>query len=78
MALIRQGTDQVINSVDEINSVLNGQVAATREIAEQVEGVSKGTHELSVSAGQSAQTAHDLERLAVELEQLAARFRLTA
>ena len=78
MAQIRQGTDQVINSVDEINSVLNGQVAATREIAEQVEGVSKGTHELSVSAGQSAQTAHDLERLAVELEQLAARFRLTA
>ncbi|MCU1717585.1 methyl-accepting chemotaxis protein [Pseudomonas sp. 5P_3.1_Bac2] len=74
IAQIRQGTEQVIRAVDDISGVLRAQVEATREIAEQVEGVSAGTSELSQGAGRSAEAAAGLESLAAELDQLSARF----
>lgn len=74
VAQIRQGTEQVIRAVDDIGFVLKGQVEATREIAQRVEGVSLGTMTLSQNAGRSAEAAADLDRLATRLDQLSARF----
>ncbi|TDF85952.1 methyl-accepting chemotaxis protein [Pseudomonas sp. H9] len=74
VAQIRLGTEQVIRAVDDIGKVLKSQVAATREIAQQVKGVSAGTGELAANAGRSAAAAADLDRLAVSLERLSARF----
>ncbi len=74
VGLIRSGTEQVIGAVDGIGSVLQGQAAATREIAQRIEGVSTATGELSANAERSAAAAADLERLASHLNQLSARF----
>ena len=74
VGLIRSGTEQVIGAVDGIGSVLQGQAAATREIAQRIEGVSNATGELSANAERSAAAAADLERLASHLNQLSARF----
>jgi methyl-accepting chemotaxis protein len=72
---IRAGTAEVIVAVNEITEVLKGQAAATREIAQRVEGVSVGAREMSVSAADSADAALELQRLASELEGMAQRFR---
>ncbi|OMG61730.1 chemotaxis protein [Stutzerimonas balearica] len=74
VGMIRSGTDEVIGAVDGIGSVLQGQAAATREIAQRIEGVSNATGELSANAERSARAAADLERLAAQLNQLSARF----
>ncbi|MCQ4266724.1 methyl-accepting chemotaxis protein [Pseudomonas stutzeri] len=74
VGMIRSGTGEVIGAVDGIGSVLQGQAAATREIAQRIEGVSSATGELSANAERSARAAADLERLAVQLNQLSARF----
>ena len=74
VGMIRSGTEEVIGAVDGIGSVLHGQAVATREIAQRIEGVSSATGELSANAERSARAAADLERLAVQLNQLSARF----
>ena len=74
MAQIRGGTEEVIRSVDHIATVIQEQVLVTREIVERVESVSRGTGELSANAGRSAIAAADLERLAISLNELSARF----
>ncbi len=74
VGMIRSGTEEVIGAVDGIGSVLQGQAAATREIAQRIEGVSSATGELSANAERSARAAADLELLAVQLNQLSARF----
>lgn len=75
VAQIREGTAEVIVAVNEITEVLRGQAAATREIAQRVEGVSEGAREMSASAADSAAAAVGLQRLASELEGMAQRFR---
>ncbi|SFQ63478.1 methyl-accepting chemotaxis protein [Halopseudomonas formosensis] len=75
VAQIREGTAEVIVAVNEITEVLRGQAAATREIAQRVEGVSEGAREMSASAADSAAAAVQLEHLASELEGMAQRFR---
>ena len=75
VAEIRAGTGKVINAVNEISSVLQGQGSATREIAVRVEGVSDGAQEMSGSAAQSAAAAAELQRLASELERLTQQFK---
>lgn len=77
VAAIRAGTVEVITAVNEIREILNGQSTATREIAQEVEGVASGVHQMSESAADSASAALELERLAVELEQMAQQFRVT-
>jgi methyl-accepting chemotaxis protein len=74
VGMIRSGTEEAIGAVDGIGSVLHGQAVATREIAQRIEGVSSATGELSANAERSARAAADLERLAVQLNQLSARF----
>ncbi|MCL5041291.1 MAG: methyl-accepting chemotaxis protein [Gammaproteobacteria bacterium] len=76
VATIRSGTAEVITAVNEISEILNGQAGATREIAQEVEGVSSGVSEMSHSASNSARAAEELERLAGELETMAGRFTL--
>ncbi|AQZ96515.1 hypothetical protein BVH74_17940 [Halopseudomonas phragmitis] len=77
VAAIRAGTVEVITAVSEIREILNGQSTATREIAQEVEGVASGVHQMSESAADGASAALELERLAVELEQMAQQFRVT-
>ena len=71
---IRLGTEQVIRAVDDSGTVLQAQLAATREIPLRVEGVSACTGELSANAGHSAASAADLDRLTAGLDQLSVRF----
>jgi methyl-accepting chemotaxis protein len=74
VAQIRNGTDDVIRSVDTIATVITEQVRVTREMVIRVESVSTGTGALSANAGRSAVAASDLEQLARALDQLSARF----
>ncbi|BDX20174.1 histidine kinase [Halopseudomonas aestusnigri] len=76
MATIRQGTGEVIQAVNQISHILNGQSTATREIAREVEGVSVGVRHMSGTAAESAAAAVELERLAGELELMAGRFQV--
>ena len=72
---IRAGTAEVIVAVNEITEVLKGQAAATREIAQRVDGVSVGARDMSASAADTATAAVELQGLASELETMARRFR---
>ncbi|MBI4743080.1 MAG: methyl-accepting chemotaxis protein [Betaproteobacteria bacterium] len=73
---IRGATDLVAQAVEGIGLTLQEQVAASRDISSRVENVSHGAGELAAGAQRTATSARELERLAVALEELSARFRV--
>jgi len=62
--------------VEEITSAIREQGSATNNIALQVERIAQMSEESSAAAGHSAQTAQDLDRLAVDMQQIVSAYRL--
>ena len=73
---IRDSAQRVTNAVDDISLALKEQTVAARDIAQKVERIAQGSEENSAVVAQTASSAHRLEQLARELNELASRFRV--
>jgi aerotaxis receptor len=73
---IRSSAERATQAVDDISLALKEQTVAARDIAQKVERIAQGAEENSVVVARTAESAHHLEELAVELNALAARFRV--
>lgn len=73
---IREGAEQATRAVDEISNSLKEQVAAAREIAQQVEQIAQGAEENSATASQTSAAARQLEGLAQHLYKISSRYKI--
>ena len=73
---IRDSAEHATRAVDDINLALKEQAVAARDIAQKVERIAQGSEQNSAAVAQTAASAHRLEQLAGELNNLAARFRI--
>jgi methyl-accepting chemotaxis protein len=73
---IRDSAQRVTHAVDDISLALKEQTVAARDIAQKVEHIAQGSEENSAAVAQTAASAHRLEQLASELNELASRFRI--
>ena len=62
--------------VEEIAEAIREQGSATNNIATQVERIAQMSEESSAAAGNSAQSASELDRLANEMHDVVAAYRL--
>ncbi|MEO8409568.1 MAG: methyl-accepting chemotaxis protein [Propionivibrio sp.] len=62
--------------VDEISTAIREQGSATNAIAAQVERIAQMSEESSAAAGHSARSAHDLDALAAQMQQIVSAYRL--
>lgn len=62
--------------VEEIASSIKEQSTATNNIATQVERIAQMSEESSAAAGHSADTAHELDRLATDMQKIVSAYRL--
>ena len=73
---IRASAEKVTRAVDDINLALKEQSVAAREIAQKVERIAQGAEQNSAAVNQTESSAQHLRTLAVELQELAGRFRV--
>jgi methyl-accepting chemotaxis protein len=73
---IGEGSRHAVGMVEEITSAIREQGSATNNIALQVERIAQMSEESSAAAGNSAQTAQDLDRLAVDMQHIVSAYRL--
>lgn len=73
---IKEGSEQVMRVVNEINSALKEQAQASSEIAHQVESIVTMSDENATTAKNMAAAAANLEHLATNLNKVVLRFRL--
>ena len=73
---IGQGSRNAVGMVGEIAEAIREQGAATNNIATQVERIAQMSEESSAAAGNSAQSASELDRLANEMHEVVAAYRL--
>ncbi len=73
---IGQGSRSAVGMVEEIAEAIREQGAATNNIATQVERIAQMSEESSAAAGNSAQSASELDRLAGEMHEVVAAYRL--
>jgi len=73
---IRDSAERVTHAVDDISLALREQTVAARDIAQKVERIAQGAEQNSAAVARTADSAHRLEQLARELDELASRFRL--
>jgi aerotaxis receptor len=73
---IRDSAERATHAVDDISLALKEQTVAARDIAQKVERIAQGSEENSAAVAQTAASAHRLEQLARELNELASRFRI--
>ena len=73
---IGQGSRNAVGMVGEIAEAIREQGAATNNIATQVERIAQMSEESSAAASNSAQSASELDRLANEMHDVVAAYRL--
>jgi methyl-accepting chemotaxis protein len=71
-----EGSRKNRERVDEITEAIREQAVAMNEIAVQVERIAQMSEECSAAAGSSADTSRELDRVAKELRQIVATYRL--
>ena len=74
--LIGEGSQNAVGMVEEIASAIREQATAMNNIATQVERIAQMSEESSAAAGQSADTAHDLDRLATDMRHIVSTYKL--
>ncbi|SFN09581.1 methyl-accepting chemotaxis protein [Formivibrio citricus] len=73
---IGEGSRNAVGMVEEITTAIREQGTATNNIAIQVEKIAQMSEESSAAAEESARAAHDLDRLAGEMHDIVAAYRL--
>ena len=76
MRQIGVGARGAVGMIGEIAEAIREQGAATNNIALQVERIAQMTEENSAAAGNSAQAANELDRLATDMQQIVSAYRL--
>ncbi|MBI3140643.1 MAG: methyl-accepting chemotaxis protein [Rhodocyclales bacterium] len=76
MHSIREGTDRVVMTVNEISGALKEQSAAANSIAASVEEVAQMSEETNAAMREAAGTARELERLAENVRGAVGKFRV--
>ena len=73
---IGQSSRNAVGMVEEISEAIREQGSATNNIATQVERIAQMSEESSAAAGNSAESAQQLDRLATDMRQIVAAYRL--
>lgn len=73
---IGEGSRSAVSMVEEITAAIREQGSATNNIATQVERIAQMSEESSVSASTGAESAHELDRLAAEMQRIVSAYRL--
>ncbi|MBZ0132245.1 MAG: methyl-accepting chemotaxis protein [Rhodocyclaceae bacterium] len=73
---ISGGAQKVVSSVNEISNALKEQSVASNEIASNVEKIAQMSEENSAATREAADTAHQLEELALATRQAVSQFRV--
>jgi methyl-accepting chemotaxis protein len=76
MVGISDGAGRVVSAVNEISSALKEQSVASNEIASNVERIAQMSEENSAATREAADTARQLEALAVDTRNAVSRFRV--
>ena len=76
MRQIGEGARGAVGMIGEIAEAIREQGTATNNIASQVERIAQMSEESSASAGNSAQAAQDLDRLAADMQRIVSTYRL--
>ena len=76
MRHIGEGARGAVGMVEEIAGAIREQGAATNNIAMQVERIAQMSEQSSAAAGQSAQSASEVDRLARDMQQIVGAYRL--
>ena len=73
---IGQSSRNAVGMVEEISRAIREQGSATNNIATQVERIAQMSEESSAAAGNSAESANEPDRLATDMRQIVAAYRL--
>ncbi|HAF44046.1 MAG TPA: methyl-accepting chemotaxis protein, partial [Gallionellaceae bacterium] len=73
---IRDAAQHAAHAVDDINSAIQEQSLAARDIAQRIEKIAQGTEENNLASAQTAASAQQMTDLSKQLDELAARFRI--
>ena len=76
MQQINESSTSVISAINDISSTLQEQLSASLDIAKNVEKIAQMTEESSAAVSEVSSAATSLERLAVELQQEVAHFKI--
>ncbi|WP_287878334.1 methyl-accepting chemotaxis protein [Aquitalea sp.] len=76
VSTLRDSARHVAGIVDELNTALREQAAAATEVAQKIETIVQHAEEASATAHNTAQSADAVERIAVDMEKLVARFQV--
>ncbi len=74
--LIGEGSRNAVGMVEEITTAIREQATAMNNIASQVERIAQMSEESSAAAGSSAESAQNLDRHAVDMQQIVSAYRL--
>jgi methyl-accepting chemotaxis protein len=73
---IGEGTQRAVTAVNEISNALKEQSSASNEIASSVEKIAQMAEENHAATREAAETAHQLESLALGVRGAVGRFRV--
>ncbi len=73
---IGESSRNAVGMVEEITEAIREQGSATNTIATQVERIAQMSEESSAAAGNSSESAHELDRLASEMQHIVSAYRL--
>jgi len=73
---IGESSRNAVSMVEEITEAIREQGSATNNIATQVERIAQMSEESSAAAGNSSHSAHELDRLATEMQRIVSDYRL--
>ena len=76
MIKVGNGSREAVSMVGEISSAMREQTQASLSIAQQIENVAQMSEEGSAAASESARSAHSLEQLASNMQNIVAAYRL--
>jgi methyl-accepting chemotaxis protein len=76
VATLRDSAQHVAGIVDELNTALREQASAATEVAQKIETIVQHAEEASATAHNTAESADAVERIAVDMEKLVARFQV--
>lgn len=73
---IGEGSRNAVGMVGEITEAIREQATAMNNIATQVERIAQMSEESSAAAANSADTAHDLDRLATDMRRIVSSYKV--
>ena len=76
LAELKTGSGNTSSELSELAAIYREQTSASQSIAQNLEQIAQMTESTNLAIGRSSSTVDELERLAGELEQAVARFRL--